>query len=1527
MDQQFCGDIKDREVKVKFEKETIDVRIFPDDTVAVAEAKIASALKLDHYPVIRCKIKPTDIKNRVLINMFHEKGVNNLLVKDFVESFYNETGKRLKAPFKEDHVIGYDEAKKALKPLDLDFFYEPMSVNRKDIDIRDRTIESFYPFGNTIYAHAGGARERPKTGGVSESDLVALAAFDGKNVGKVVKCQPNYVQYRIRSDAVINLNMFKVFSEINPTPAIPFMKWISNTKTVFKVHKSFAYQKNMISVWTKVDNTRYVKITNEIIVMKVVLDKVIWNKEQMFATVIVFANGMYDIKMNFNIGFVVSAKEIRGYLEAVSKVVHQLFPSFTIVENFGTTDAFKIIASGLIEDNKKQVGHAELQKTIEEKLPSVFSVLQNTGGILQLAYKRGDGFCNEENAKSFMNQHASLSKQELIKKIKDIFSILDSEAERVYKEWKREHSLDKAFVKFRKIKWTIVRLKSSKLSYKFIIDGATNGLQVRRIIHALKYAIRQAQDMKKKAPVSKIALMGADSDSDNDDDSDDAIDLDLSLFGLNEFMGNDSEEIDGGEEGEGEEGEGDVNVNEMKLKMQCPAPLRKGGEDAWLHKYVLNKLYEADKDLFQYPSENGKHYAKTCQKVSMRQPIVTSKQELDYNEKCFPGAITGSVNYGTTEELAQKNHYWCPKVWCPKSRVGLTMEQYEANNKKCPFPGVSETPIVFDHKDYWKGKPRQIGYLSPTEHPSQFCMPCCFVKALTEKNNKCVETVGNDKYIKTEGYPVEEKRYGLLPAVLATFFGNKYCGGKDGGQGVMNEKTDCFLRYGIPLNNQSFFQCIVSSFDNKKLGTPEDLAKAIVTNIDMGLFISCGNGELCKAFLSFAFPPITDLKSWNDFKLFFLSEKNKVYVDQFNLSFVVNILKVTPSYNSAIPYSLYILREYRFYNALEEFKRHVANGHIKKTHENGLMHLVQTQRSWMNSNGYNLIVIEGGGGTDGDQYNIACPYNQRTFNKERPTTILLKQGAYYEPIHYVKYNTVTKDKNKKGVISIDKNHQTDNESIAYLAEIYTKCKGADIEEQIKNYLVKEGDIIAQILNYELQVCGFYCKDNVVVPLKKGVPIDPTLSGVFIDTCISTFSHTLSEKRVLSKLEKINDFLAKSKYYVVTSGDGGAGALRFKDCYAIVPLKKDVQAQEIIRDGEIFVGYEHEDKRSAFMVIKNNTEELYRQFWNEIVILFKRKDIGEEFRNLVDMMRHPMNPLDKDTKRMDIKDYLEGVLSRSIYKGRGLGGGGGGRRICSQIAKKNDCVAPCSFIANIRDGSKKGAHCKLNVPTGEYDFLLERCIEDLLNPIVNLSVRYITKVIDDVIMFTDQEIKREGLQTLLNRDNFGKMDYVANYINIQPVEKVIVTLPGFIKVDDPLPLPTFLKKMLNEFSLHTIENDSLVEFFKIIQNKIHPESPLSKEQIASEIKDVKDATEKLEALARVCQVNCLFVSRQTPANPDRMRCLGRFENLDFYIMINYPKTNGKFQVFLKNKKKYLFTRTDIPESFFVNINNKCRNYRI
>ena len=1491
MDQQFCGDIKDRDVKVKFEGEIVNVRVFPDDTITIVEAKIASFLKLDKYPLIRCKIKPVDVKTRVLTNMFFEKGVNNLLVKDFVQSFYNETGKRLKAPFKEDHVINYDEAKKALSRLDFDFYYEPMSVNRRDIDIRDRTIESFYPFGNTIYATQG-MNHVVQSNQVKEDDLISLYSFDDK-ICKLSKCQPNFVQYRIRSESLMNLNMFKVFNDINPSTSIPFMKWISNTKTVFKVHKSFAHQKNMISIWTKIDNTRFVKVTNEIIVMKVVLENVFWNKEQMFATVIVFANGMYDIKINFNIGFVVTPKEIRSYLEAISNVVRQLFPSFTLVENFSTTEAFKMIASGLLEDNKKQVGHAELQKAIEENLPSVFSVLQNTGGILQLAYKRGNGFCNEENAKSFMNQHSSLSKQDLIKKIKDIFCI--SDAEKIYKEWKREHSQDKAFVKFRKIKWTIIKLKSSKLSYKFIIDGITNVAQARRIIHALKYAIQQARELKKKAPISKIALI-----EENDDD-DDAIDLDLSLFGLDNFMGNDAEEIDEPDD------VSDMNVLEMKSKMQCPPPLRKGGEDPWLHKYVLNKLYEADKDLFQYSSENGKHYAKTCQKVSMRQPIVTSKQELEYNKKCFPGAVTGSVNYGTNEELANKNNYWCPKVWCPKSRVGLTMEQYLANNKKCPFVGVSETPIVFDHKDYWKGKPRQIGYLSPTEHPNQFCMPCCFVKALTEKNNKCVETVGNDKYIKTEGYPVEEKRYGLLPSVLSTFFGNKFCGGKDGGQGVMNEKTDCFLRYGIPLNNQSFFQCIVSSFDNKKLTTPEDLAKAIVTHIDMGLFISCGNGELCKSFLSFKFPDIKDLKSWNDFKLFFLNSKNKIYVDQFNLSFILNILKVTPSYNSNIPYSHYILREFRFYNALEEFKKYIANGNIKKTHDNGLMHLIQTQRSWMNSNRYNLIVIEEG--------HITCPYNQRTFNKERPTTILLKQGAYYEPIHYVKYNTVTKDKNKKGVISINKNHQIDNESIAYLAEIYTKCKSIDIEEQIKNYLAKEGDIVAQILNYELQVCGLYCKDHVIVPLKKGIPIDNNMSSVFVDTCITTYVHEINDKHVLLKLEKINKFLGEN-YFIVN--EVGSNMIKLNDCYAVIPLNKNAHIGDIVRDGEIFIGLEHDDKRSIFMAVKNRTEDLYMQFWNEIIILFKRKDKGEEFKNMVMMMRHPLNPLDKDTKRMDLKDYLNDILERSIYKGRG------GGRICSQISKRIDCNAPCSFIANIRNGVKKGAHCKLNIPTGDYDFLLERCIEDLLNPIVNLNIRHVAKTSDDIIIFSDQDIKRETLNTILNRDNFGKTDFVPNYIKIQPLEKVVVTLPEFIKLDDTFPLPTFLKKSLNEFSLHTLENENILEFFKLVQNKIHPESPLSKEQINNEIKDISES-EKLETLARVCQVNCLFVSRQTPTNPDRIRCLGRFENLDFYIMINYPKLNGNYQIFLKNKKKYLFTRTDIPESFFVTIQNKCRNY--
>lgn len=1405
------------------------------------------------------------------------------------------------------------------------------------IDTNDDTIESFKMKNNCLIVYDNKPFVTSKNNHDDASDKMKMITSFASNV--TLTGQINFIHYRIKKSVGSNvINMFKVFAEIILNANVPFIKWISSTKTHFKVHGSFT-NKELLKSWTKFENIKHVKTNNEIIVMKIPIPN-----EDILATIVVFSNGIYDVKINFRVGRIFSAMQIRRFAIYASQEMCKMIPIFFPLED---EDEFKIIASGQISDNEKQVTGNKLQKAIDLHMKPIFSIMNANETEVNLIYKRGRKFQNETNALKFLNSYYNTPEQDLINKLKDLFNLTLADATQFYKNWSNANKMQngKVFIKQSKFNLITVRIISTKLNYKFIIDGATNSLQLNRITHALKYAISKGRDSKSekyKGVVMKQVVDDSNSDDEDGFDLDLDLDLDLELdFGFDNDNESDNDDID----------KTDFNAAEMKQNMRCPIKVG-GAKDGW---DGLESLYNADKDLFKFESEEGenkkkteRNYAKTCQKVSERQPIVTNKLELDYNKKCFPGAVTGSVNYGTTPELAAKNNYWCPKIWCPKSRVGLTMDQYNDYGKKCPFPNVKETPIIFDDQSYWNGKPRYIGYLKQTQHPKQFCMPCCFKKPLQDTKKECNQiVVGNDKYIKTESYPVEEKRYGLLPEILSKFFGNKFCGGKDGAAGLMGTKTDCFLRYGIQLTSQSFLQALVQSLDNEKINTLTDIINSIVQNVDMPLFISCHDGLLCKRFMDVRVDSIHNLASFNKFKIWFMGSKNASYIKQFNLTFLVQFLTNIVSFENIelLKYSKIVLREFKLYNALLAFQEYMFDENIKKKHD-VLIYLVSIQKKWMNKNGYNIIVIEEYENT----YAISCPtYScaSKYFNKERPILLFLKQGQYYEPIHYAKFNM----NGDRGITSIIKTHNiNDNTRIAKIVQLYLntcKCTDSNKQDQINIFLIDEID--SYIINFDMHVIAFALKNNMVIPLKSPMPIDYNQKKkyVFMDTFIKMFKNddpNLNKESIKSKIESINKFL-NEKYYSIerTASLGKQAAVKLRDCSMYIPIvtysevKKSMIYKEIIRDGAIFIGYEKNDPRKDFIDKTSYIENLKIFMWNEVINIIKNNHNAKKIEELIHILRHPSNPMPKHYKRLELKGEIGIFLKRVIFKGsdddfsKDLNS-----RICSTISNQQNCTNQCKYIYS---KIKKSSHCKLSIPGKYYDLILEKCIEDLLNPLVRIEVHKAKNTENQrILSFTDEDVKKHGIDYILNMNdnnklgNFdfeNKMVKLTNDFNKIEIEKID---DSKILGKDPVldVLPVFLRDKLKEFNLISIKDfeNWIFEFFTIVQNMVYPGSKMTLEQVigfSSEDIGSDDIFNFLENLCHGIGINCFLVTRQVTENPDRIRCMGK-HNIDFFVLINMSKKN-EFQVFVKNRTKFLFTMADFPYTFKEFVKYKCIKARI
>jgi hypothetical protein len=263
--------------------------------------------------------------------------------------------------------------------------------------------------------------------------------------------------------------------------------------------------------------------------------------------------------------------------------------------------------------------------------------------------------------------------------------------------------------------------------------------------------------------------------------------------------------------------------------------------------YLSKSLKRADAGLFDYKADNGRRkYSKACQ--SLRQPVIMTQEEALKNDEAKKagkqhGTYGMAVAFGSTAELMSKNVYVCPDVWCPTSRMAMSLAELKLARGRCPAKG--EKPMVFSElgPEYWvkknrvtgkvNAKERHVGFLDPKDHPDSLCMPCCFSKAkdvsqcvssaqarlgigsesrndeITRKGDSgTTETTETEKgysetreendfsqsskYIMSATATLSPGRFGMLPDFLCQLLGNSF----ESATGFIAENVNVYLRLG-----------------------------------------------------------------------------------------------------------------------------------------------------------------------------------------------------------------------------------------------------------------------------------------------------------------------------------------------------------------------------------------------------------------------------------------------------------------------------------------------------------------------------------------------------------------------------------------------------------------------------------------------------------------------------------------------------------------------------------------------------------
>lgn len=1128
----------------------------------------------------------------------------------------------------------------------------------------------------------------------------------------------NYLQIKVNeTNFNTKVNLKDIFDNLLLTEDIPFIKYRAKTNIYYKFYKpSILNIKSDVYEWVDAGSVSS-SIRNYTI--SFITIKVKYNNT--YCTLTIYEDLNYDIKFNFGMKNKDTIKNIiefsKSLLNPIIEKIQLIYPKQYIpildidknILESPDVRLVQIITANSISLENKKIKYENLNKVVQTFMYPFFNIINNPDkSILHLQYKKVDNYTKYDNIQAYITNHFTFDKEEMVSRIMSAFTISKDNAVNELDKWMSTNEVeltvgkDKVFVKpknttFVNIK---IRLDPSSIDLKYLTYGVKDISMQDKITYLLKVLM----DLSKKTTSKEIDIDTFDklvykNDSNiitfedlnketnisetiiEEDivDNEDAIELDEDLLALEkEFLAGMEEESNDFSKIIEETPKNQANITTKKQSEKDKSEEISPSDDN-LKGYILNKLYEADEQLFRYkvpPGKKRKDYASVCQWTARQQPIAISEAEYNKITKTFPKALSGYVKTGSTPELKKKNFYVCPKIWCPISRVALSYEDYVKNGNKCPYPEIEEDPILFESKNFWGVGDKALqrdhhpGFLDPfSHHPDKLCLPCCYKKEgkegtrhkqridycmppekkdkeINEEQNKekdkklkeDIDIVGNEKYIKTAEYiPLETSRFGLLKPELSNLFGSKVCGPRHDGTGIIGEETNCILRRGVNQKQQSFMSAIIPLLDNADIKDIESLKKSIVDNLTIQDYISLDNGKLMKLFIMKNYD-IYNKTAYIQFKSWFLAQQQ--YIKIFGLQNVEDEIKVFPNYDKDnMPSYKEILREFLIYNSYNNFIEYIKNDDELKDHRT-LLDLI-TLNDNINIHDHTFMLIDYD--IENDKYYIECPFNRNVknfVNLKNPFVFILKIGKYYE--HIVNVHMVNKDLQVKYKFNFGESKEI-NDIINFY---FNNCSFKDNtnEDKLIIFLEKNGyKVKLAVIDYSFRVKGIILKNNLYIPFEVTqdlINIPNNIKLIYISDLIK-YKCTLDKSAISSIYNKINKYIGNNFYEInsyVLDNDKITSLLLKDNILVPINISKDKIIYKSYGDDlNIFLNIEMEDTRTSLMkIIEDEDKEYEKVFLSAIDAINNNIELKKELQFLLDNR----NPFPIQFKREKIFNILK-----------------------------------------------------------------------------------------------------------------------------------------------------------------------------------------------------------------------------------------------------------------------------------------------
>lgn len=748
----------------------------------------------------------------------------------------------------------------------------------------------------------------------------------------------------------------------------PMVKYRTSKEIIYKIDRAAlsTVPPDFVEQWT----TDVYKIKNEALIFKL-------NYGEFYASLFVFCNLSYQIKLTFkneqdvrNLAYIeeMIVPHINHVIFKIKEMVPMIITKNIIIPTFTSNMISQQTMLELVVDTNLTFSHrmpniAKIEAKLLEMTPlfhKIYNFQMQAQNVIILRYKKCSTYSPSFDINAFIMSHINkLTRQQLITALISTFQISRKLAESLANEHTTflSKNFDGITVKLTRKNDIEINVSIKGTHYDIVLAK-----HIIQVIHACLLA--DYKPPKPKPSIVNDTLYIVPNESEG------------AFFGSNfeeEMMFIDEEPQQDLALNNTTSHSHEANLSRImsndKSIPSIKTPTQKSSKHD-MSRYTLRRLQEADPNLFMYvaKSKNYKSYAANCAANEKRQPIVVKKHQLESFDK---NAYSNSVVIG-------ENAYICPKIWCTASEIPMTIEQF--NKEGCPRP--DDYALRLHDKSAEDDK--FIGFLDPSKHPKEACVPCCFLVdhrakssgKLKKRYDKCVGDETNDTsgdmYIKGNVYPLEKERYGRLPYVLANFLGSDECGMK------ISSKP-CFVRKGIQHNGQYFLSCMANIFN------VEDIVQIIVDNMKPHHFLF---SNLLKLFISSQDSTVIDDTSFRIFKTWFLQQDE--YITIFNLQDLKKeVSKATSTDKMKEPHLWELQREFIIYNSIQNFISYIQSGSVK-LHTN-LMALMNMP--WLNKEKLNIMMLEK---VDEDIF-VHC----RPCDTSRKFVFVVKYQQFYEIIYRV----------------------------------------------------------------------------------------------------------------------------------------------------------------------------------------------------------------------------------------------------------------------------------------------------------------------------------------------------------------------------------------------------------------------------------------------------------------------------------------------------------------------------------------------